>query len=155
MTSGSSSDIQAATGLARNMVTRWGYSDNLGLVAYGDNQEEIFLGHSVARTNNISSTTAKLIEDEVKRFVNEGYETAKRVLTERAEDHKRLAEGLLEYETLSGDEIAIILRGEKLDRPDDTPAAPSAPTPALPVTDDDGQPAPHPSGWGGAQPQGA
>ncbi|ANP46931.1 ATP-dependent zinc metalloprotease FtsH [Candidatus Viadribacter manganicus] len=155
VTSGASSDIQAATSLARNMVTRWGYSDDLGLVAYGDNQEEIFLGHSVARTNNISGTTAKKIEDEVKRFVNEGYEKAKQVLTERAEDHKRLAEALLEYETLSGEDIAIILRGEKLDRPDDTPSTPSAPTPALPVTDDDGQPAPHSGAWGGAQPQGA
>ncbi len=154
ITSGASSDIQAATSLARNMVTRWGYSDQLGLVAYGDNQEEIFLGHSVARTNNISSTTARLIEDEVKRFVNEGYEKAKQVLTERAEDHKRLSEALLEYETLSGEEIASILRGEKLDRPDDVPPTLSPPTPALPVTDDGGQPAPS-GGWGGAAPQGA
>ncbi len=154
VTSGASSDIQAATSLARNMVTRWGYSDQLGLVAYGDNQEEIFLGHSVARTNNISSTTAKLIEDEVKRFVNEGYEKAKQILTERAEDHKRLSEALLEYETLSGEEIAIVLRGEKLDRPDDSPQAPLPPTSALPVTDEDEAPAPRP-GWGGAAPQGA
>ncbi|MBL8546195.1 MAG: ATP-dependent zinc metalloprotease FtsH [Hyphomonadaceae bacterium] len=153
ITSGASSDIQAATGLARNMVTRWGYSDQLGLVAYGDNQEEIFLGHSVARTNNISGTTARLIEDEVKRFVNEGYERAKQILTEKAEDHRRLSEALLEYETLSGEEIASVLRGEKLDRPDDAPPTLSPPAPALPVTDEDEQPAP--GGWGGAQPQGA
>ncbi|WP_135212262.1 ATP-dependent zinc metalloprotease FtsH [Vitreimonas flagellata] len=153
VTSGASSDIQAATSLARNMVTRWGYSDQLGLVAYGDNQEEIFLGHSVARTNNISGTTAKLIEDEVRRFVNEGYEKAKQILTERAEDHRRLSEALLEYETLSGEEIAIILRGEKLDRPDDSPQAPLPPTSALPVTDEDEAPAR--GGWGGAAPQGA
>jgi cell division protease FtsH len=155
ITSGASSDIQAATSLARNMVTRWGYSDQLGLVAYGDNQEEIFLGHSVARTNNISGTTARLIEDEVKRFVNEGYERAKQILTERAEDHKRLSEALLEYETLSGEEIATILRGEKLDRPDDLPPTLSPPTPALPVTDEGDAPAKPQPGWGGAAPQGA
>ena len=65
ITSGASSDIQAATGLARNMVTRWGYSDELGLVSYGDNQEEVFLGHSVARTQNVSEETAKNIDSEV------------------------------------------------------------------------------------------
>src|ERR1700735_1434453 len=74
VTSGASSDIQAATGLARNMVTRWGYSDKLGLVSYGDNQEEVFLGHSVSRTQNVSEETAKVIGGEVKRLVQTGYD---------------------------------------------------------------------------------
>ena len=69
VTSGASSDIQAATGLARNMVTRWGYSDELGMVSYGDNQEEVFLGHSVARTQNVSEDTAQMIDAEVRRLV--------------------------------------------------------------------------------------
>ncbi len=156
ITSGASSDIQAATGLARNMVTRWGYSDELGFVSYGDNQEEVFLGHSVSRTQNISEETARKIDGEVRRLVDEGYQEAKRILTEKAEDHRRLAEALLEYETLSGEEIAIVLRGEKLARPEDTTNTPLPPAPALPVTDEDDYPEPRRgSGWGDPQPQGA
>ncbi len=154
ITSGASSDIQGATQLARNMVTRWGYSDALGLVSYGDNQEEVFLGHSVSRTQNISEETARKIDDEVRRLVNEGYSEAKRIMTEKAEDHKRLAEALLEYETLSGEEIAAVLRGEKLNRPEDTPPAPLPPAPALPVTDEEPEPRPR-GGWGNPAPQGA
>ncbi|MDX2238860.1 MAG: ATP-dependent zinc metalloprotease FtsH [Hyphomonadaceae bacterium] len=142
ITSGASSDISAATNLARNMVTRWGYSDELGLVAYGDNQEEVFLGHSVTRTQNISEETARKIDGEVKRLVEGGYTEAKRILVERAQDHKALAEALLEYESLNGEEIARVLRGEKLDRPDDTMSTPLPPTPALPVTDPDDEPMP-------------
>ncbi|MET0183144.1 MAG: ATP-dependent zinc metalloprotease FtsH [Caulobacterales bacterium] len=156
ITSGASSDIQAATGLARNMVTRWGYSDELGLVSYGDNQEEVFLGHSVSRTQNVSEETARKIDAEVRRLVDEGYQEAKRILTEKAEEHKRLSEALLEYETLSGEEIAIILRGDKLNRPDDTPSAPLPPAPALPVTDVDDAPEPRRGGgWGDPAPAGA
>jgi len=153
VTSGASSDISAATRLARMMVTRWGYSDELGFVAYGDNGDEVFLGMQVGRTQNVAEATAQKIDAEVKRLVDGGYNEAKRVLTEKALEHKRLAEALLEYETLSGDEITKVLAGEKLDRPDDVPAPPSAPTPALPITDE--EPAPHPGSWGGAQPQGA
>jgi cell division protease FtsH len=134
------------------MVTRWGYSDELGYVAYGDNNDEVFLGMSVQRNQNVAEATAQKIDAEVKRLVDVGYSEAKRILTEKAQEHKYLAEALLEYETLNGEEIAKVMRGEKLDRPDDMPATPSAPTPALPVTDEDEAPAP---GWGGAQPQGA
>jgi cell division protease FtsH len=143
VTSGASSDISSATRLARMMVTRWGYSDELGLVAYGDNNDEVFLGMQVNRTQNVA---------EVKRLVDEGYAKAKQILTEKAEDHKRLSEALLEYESLSGEEIAAVLRGEKLNRPDDVVAPPSPPTPALPVTDEE----PVQTGpWPGAAPQGA
>jgi cell division protease FtsH len=155
VTAGASSDISAATGLARNMVTRWGYSDVLGLVAYGDGNDEVFLGMQMGRQQSISGDTAKKIDAEVRRLVEEGYTEAKRILTEKAKEHKYLAEALLEYETLSGEEIAAVMRGEKLDRPDDTPQTPSAPTPALPVTDEDEGEAPVRGGWGGAAPQGA
>jgi cell division protease FtsH len=155
VTSGASSDISAATSLAKMMVTRWGFSDVLGLVAYGDNQDEVFLGMQVSRQQNISGDTAKKIDAEIRRLVEAGYNEAKRILTEKADEHKRLAEALLDYETLNGEEIAKVLKGEKLDRPEDTPSAPSAPTPALPVTDEDEAGSPHPGGWGGAQPQGA
>ncbi|MDZ4693273.1 ATP-dependent zinc metalloprotease FtsH [Terricaulis sp.] len=155
VTSGAASDISAATRLARMMVTRWGYSDELGFVSYGDNGDDVFLGMQVGRTQNVAEATAQKIDAEVKRLVDLGYNEAKRILTDKAEEHKRLAEALLEYETLSGDEIAAVLRGEKLDRPEDTPSTPSAPTPALPVTDEDEAPATGSPGWGGAQPQGA
>jgi cell division protease FtsH len=134
ITSGASSDIQAATGLARNMVTRWGYSDKLGLVAYGDNQEEVFLGHSVSRTQNVSEETAKLIDEEVKRLVQAGYEEAKRILTERLEDLHSLAKALLEYETLSGDEIVNVMKGVKPHREESDTKRPSGPSVAVPLS---------------------
>jgi cell division protease FtsH len=131
VTSGASSDIQAATSLARSMVTRWGYSDKLGLVAYGDNQEEVFLGHSVSRTQNVSEATANIIDTEVKRLVENGYKEAKRILTERLDDLHALAKALLEYETLSGDEIVNAMKGIPPVREDLT--AKSLPAPAVSV----------------------
>ncbi len=134
ITSGASSDIQAATGLARNMVTRWGYSDKLGLVSYGDNQEEVFLGHSVSRTQNVSEETANLIDSEVKRLVQGGYDDAKRILTEKLDDLHTLAKALLEYETLSGDEIVGALKGVAPTRDDLDSKRPSGPAVAVPIS---------------------
>jgi cell division protease FtsH len=152
VTSGAGSDIEQATRLARMMVTRWGYSDALGLVSYGENQDEVFLGMSVARTQNVSEDTARTIDSEVRRLVDGGYQEAKRILTERADDLEKLGRALLEYETLTGDEIFKVIRGEKLDRPEDTPPASQPPTPALPVTD--AFPADQrPRGFGGPEPQ--
>ena len=111
ITSGAASDIEQATRLARAMVTRWGFSDKLGVVAYGENQEEVFLGHSVARTQNISSDTAKVIDAEVKRLVQQGFDEAKNILTAKLEDLHTLAKSLLEFETLSGEEIIKVLQG--------------------------------------------
>jgi cell division protease FtsH len=134
VTSGASSDIQAATGLARNMVTRWGYSDKLGLVAYGDNQEEVFLGHSVSRTQNVSEATANVIDAEIKRLVQSGYDEAKRILTEKIDDLHTLAKALLEYETLSGDEIINALKGVKPNREEAEPKRPTGPAVAVPLS---------------------
>ncbi|RAK59215.1 cell division protein FtsH [Phenylobacterium hankyongense] len=134
VTSGASSDIQAATGLARNMVTRWGYSDALGLVSYGDNQEEVFLGHSVSRTQNVSEATANVIDSEVKRLVQAGYDEAKRILTEKLEDLHTLAKALLEYETLSGDEIVNALKGVPPVRDEQETKRPSGPAVAVPIS---------------------
>ncbi len=111
ITSGASSDIEQATRLAKAMVTKWGYSEELGLVAYGDNQDEVFLGMSMGRTQTVSDETAKTIDAEVKRLVHGGYAEAKRILTERRDDLETLAKALLEYETLSGDEIIKVLQG--------------------------------------------
>ena len=123
ITSGASSDIEQATKLARAMVTRWGFSDELGQVAYGENQEEVFLGHSVARQQNMSEETQRKIDSEVRRLIDEAYAKAREIMTEKNAEWVAIAEGLLEYETLSGDEIQQIIRGEKPSRDmgDDTP----------------------------------
>jgi len=112
ITSGASSDIEQATKLARAMVTRWGFSDKLGHVAYGENQDEVFLGHSVARQQNVSEETARLIDAEVRKLIDDAYKDATRILHEKEEEWIRLAEGLLEYETLTGDEIRQVMAGE-------------------------------------------
>jgi cell division protease FtsH len=129
ISSGASNDISQATKLSRAMVTKWGYSDALGMVEYGENQEEVFLGHSVARNQNVSEDTAKIIDAEVKRLTQSGYEEAKRILTEKLEDLHTLAKSLLEYETLSGDEIKAVLKGipPRRDEPE-LKAPPSRPT---------------------------
>lgn len=131
ITSGASSDIDQATKLARAMVTRWGFSDKLGQVAYGDNQEEVFLGHSVARQQNVSEETAQIIDAEVRRLIEEAYTEARRILTDHRDGWLAIAEGLLEYETLSGDEIRQLIKGEKPSRDmgDDTPPTRSSTVP--------------------------
>ena len=124
ITSGAASDIEQATKLARAMVTRWGFSDKLGHVAYGENQEEVFLGHSVARTQNVSEETAQIIDAEVRRLVDEAYSSATQILTKKQEGMDRASpKALLEYETLSGEEIKQLIAGKKPSRDlgDDTP----------------------------------
>ncbi len=135
VTSGAQSDIDQATKLARAMITQWGYSKELGMVSYGDNQEEVFLGHSVARTQNMSEETARKIDSEIKRLVDDGYKTARTILTKKKKDLEALAQGLLEYETLSGDEITDLLNGKPPSRDDDDNAKPKAkPGSSVPVT---------------------
>jgi cell division protease FtsH len=112
VTSGAQSDIEQATRLARMMVTRWGFSPELGTVAYGENQDEVFLGMSVARQQNVSENTAQKIDSEVRRLVEAGLSEARHILTEKRADLEALAKGLLEYETLSGDEIKDLLAGK-------------------------------------------
>ncbi|HTP83211.1 MAG TPA: ATP-dependent zinc metalloprotease FtsH [Alphaproteobacteria bacterium] len=127
VTTGASNDIQQATNLARRMVTEFGMSEKLGRVRYNANEQEIFLGHSVTQTQNVSEATAQLIDEEVRRIVETGEVTARKILTDKLEDLHKLAKSLLEYETLSGDEVRALLRGEPIVRPeiDDTP--PKAP----------------------------
>ena len=112
VTSGASSDIKMATSMARAMVTKYGMSDKLGPLAYGDNEEEIFLGHSVARTQNMSDETQKLIDDEIHRIVEEGYKTAEKICKKYVKQLHIIGEGLLEYETLTGEEIKNLLKGK-------------------------------------------
>jgi len=116
VTSGASSDIQMATGLARNMVTKWGFSDKLGPLLYAENEQEVFLGRSMTQQQHVSDETARLIDAEIRRFVDDAYELAKDILTKHLDDLHKLAKAALEYETLSGDDITRVLAGEKLVR---------------------------------------
>jgi cell division protease FtsH len=135
VTSGASSDIQQATRLARAMVTRWGFSDELGVVAYGENQDEVFLGHSVARTQNVSEATAQTIDKEVRRLVSAGQAEARRILTKRLKDLHILAKALLEFETLSGDEIINLLdNGVRPNRDEPDEQLAGGPAVSVPIT---------------------
>ena len=91
------------------MVTKYGMTTELGTIAYGENEEELFLGRSVTKSQNMSEETANKIDSEVKKIVDKGYERARTVLTEKIEDLHKLAKALLTYETLSGDEIENLI----------------------------------------------
>lgn len=137
VTNGATGDIQMATQLARAMVMEWGMSEKLGRVRYNSNEQEVFLGHSVAQSRNLSEETANLIDVEVRALIHEGESTAKRILNERIADLHAVAKALLEFETLSGDEIRGLLRGEPIVREPvaaDEPAGPKAPVSSVPVT---------------------
>lgn len=112
VTTGASNDIKQATNMARSMVMDYGMSDKLGRIRYRENQDEVFLGHSVTRSQNMSPETAQLIDSEIRRLVDEGEQTARRILTERIEDLHTVAKGLLEYETMSGQEVRDLLDGK-------------------------------------------
>ena len=98
------------------MVTEWGMSDILGPLSYGQSSQEVFLGHSVTQQKNLSESTAQLIDQEVKRIVDECYAVAEKILKKNKKQLDLIAISLLEYETLSGEEIKILLSGGKLDR---------------------------------------
>ena len=127
VTSGASGDIKQATRLATSMVTEWGLSDDIGMIDYGDDPNSY-------KDKRISSTTSLAIETEIRGLVDEGYQKAKKILTDNIDDLHKLAKALLEYELLSGDEIKALLRGEAIirddgdDTPSDTPPRPSVPS---------------------------
>ena len=124
VTTGASSDIRMATDMARRMVTDWGMSDKLGFQHYGADQEEVFLGHSVTQTKNMSNQTAAVVDAEVKLIIDTAYERATKLLTDNLDKLHLVAQALLEYETLSGDEIKALLRGEQIVR-DEEPVEPA------------------------------
>ena len=148
ITTGAGDDIRQATNLARAMVTEYGFSEKLGPLRYNDNQEEVFLGHSVTQHKNVSEDTTRIIDQEVRRFVEEGKTFAEKILTEHRADLDSIANALLEFETLSGDEIKGLTRGEPIVRPDadepppDRKGRSSVPTSGSrdPKSDDDGEP---------------
>ena len=135
VTSGASSDISYATKMARAMVTQWGMSDKLGPLEYGENQQEVFLGHSVSQTQTVSAATAKIIDEEIRSIVDVSYKRATEILKDNIDDLHVLGKGLLEYETLSGDEINDLLAGKEIQKDiDDEDKSDNKPTGSVPTT---------------------
>jgi cell division protease FtsH len=132
-TSGAASDIQQATRIARAMVTQLGFSDKLGTVAYADPQQEQFLGYSLGRTQTFSEQTQETIDGEVRRLVQEAYEKAKQILNDKRTDLEMLANALLEFETLTGDEMKGLLAGKRPVRDESVSTPPPRGT-AVPTT---------------------
>ncbi len=120
LNTGASSDIMQATDLARRMVTEWGMSEKLGPLRYNENQQEVFLGHAITQRQNMSEDTAKLIDQEIRRIVTEGESKAREVIATSRHELEAITQALMEYETISGDEVTGVMRGEKIIRkPDD------------------------------------
>jgi cell division protease FtsH len=116
VTTGASQDIKSATNIARRMVTEWGFSSKMGPVAYGENGQEVFLGHSVTQQKNVSESTAQKIDEEVRRIIDVAYDKAQKLIKANLDKLHAIAEALLEYETLSGDDINLIMKGKRLSR---------------------------------------
>ena len=138
VSSGAAGDIQQSTSLARKMVTLWGMSEKLGPVQYAANEQEIFLGHSVAQQQNVSEETSRLIDAEIKRLVEDGYERAKKILTDHRDQLNLIGEALLEYETLTGEELKELLEGKEINRknpPSSGKKKPKASAGSVPTTE--------------------
>jgi cell division protease FtsH len=149
VTNGATGDIQQATGLARAMVMEWGMSDKLGRVRYQSNEQEVFLGHSVARSTNISDDTARLIDSEIRSLIEAGEVEARRIISEKRDQWEAIAQALLEYETLTGEEINDLLKGKKPNR--ESVVEPS--TPRASAVPPAGKPRPRPDPGLEPQPQ--
>ena len=136
ITNGAASDIQMVTNLAKKMITEWGMSEKLGRLRYNNDSEEVFLGHSVAQSKNVSDSTAKLIDEEVRFLAEEAEKNCKKILQDNLEELHIVAKGLLEYETLSGDEIKDLIKGIKPSRDefDNNIDTPKKTSPSVPKT---------------------
>tara|TARA_B100000029_G_C17535400_1_gene944710 strand:- start:265 stop:1785 length:1521 start_codon:yes stop_codon:yes gene_type:complete len=136
ITNGAASDIQMVTNLSKKMITEWGMSEKLGNLRYNNDSEEVFLGHSVAQSKNLSDSTAKIIDEEVRLLAEEADKNCRKILQDNIEELHIVAKGLLEYETLSGDEIKDLIKGIKPSRDDfdDKPSANPTPKTSVPKT---------------------
>ncbi len=160
ISTGAAGDIQQATHMARAMVMHWGMSDKIGMVQYGEANEYVFLGREMARSKDYSEKTAQEIDDEVKRIIDEGYARATRVIQDYRSQLEIIANGLLEYETLDGEQVAEIVRsgtftpppkppanvGPMLGAPAGTPLPENPPKSVPPKLSGLGTPAPAPAG---------
>ncbi len=133
VTTGASSDIQQATGLARRYVSQWGLSEAIGPILVGDNEQELFLGREIQTRREVSERTAQLVDSEVTRVIKEAYSRAKETLTENLDLLHAVANALLDRETLTGDEVMQLARGETLPPRPAPPAIPSVTVKESPV----------------------
>ncbi len=145
VTNGAASDIQMVTNLARKMITEWGMSEKLGNLRYNNDSEEVFLGHSVAQSKNLSDSTARIIDDEVRLLADEADKKCRKILQDNIEELHIVAKGLLEYETLSGEEIKDLIKGIKPSRDDFDDNTTITPTPKTSVPKSGGTTAPQPN----------
>ncbi len=142
ITNGAASDIQMVTNLAKKMITEWGMSKKLGNLRYNNDSEEVFLGHSVAQSKNLSDSTAKLIDEEVRYLADEADSNCRKILQDNIEELHIVAKGLLEYETLTGEEIKDLINGIKPSRDDFDDSPTTSPTPKTSVPKTGGTAAP-------------
>ena len=152
LNTGASSDITQATQLARSMVTEWGMSEKLGPLRYNENQQEVFLGHAITQRQNMSEDTAKLIDQEVRRIVTEGEERARVVLTAHRTELEAITQALMEFETINGEEVKALMRGEKIMRTPDDEGSVETVSSAVPSTGSRARPRDEPD-TGGMEPQ--
>jgi cell division protease FtsH len=127
-TTGAGNDIERATSIARRMVTEWGMSDVLGPLAYGQKEEQIFLGRDISRSRDFSEQTAQTIDREVRDIVDRNYRRARQILSDKVAPLNEMARALLEYETINGEEVEMIIAGGILKRPVAPVPAPSGTT---------------------------
>ena len=128
MTTGASNDFERATSLARDMVTRYGMSDELGPMVYGENEGEVFLGRSITTQKNVSEATMQKVDGEIRKIIDQQYAVARKLLEENRDKVEAMARALLELETIDSDQIDDIMAGRPPRPPKPTPG-PSAPTP--------------------------
>ena len=142
VTTGASNDIQRATELAHNMVTKWGLSDNMGPLSYGEDEGEVFLGRSVTQHKAVSDLTAKQIDEDVRALITRNYDRAKNILTENLDKLHTMAKLLITYETIDSDQIDAIMEGREPGAPKGWDDKSSTPPPSA-KPDEDG---PEPTG---------
>ena len=152
LNTGASSDLQQATELARRMVTEWGMSEKLGPLRYNENQQEVFLGHAITQRQNMSEDTAKLIDEEIRRIVTEGEAKARDVLAAHRTELEAITQALMEFETINGEEVKALLRGEKIVRTPDDEGPVETVSSAVPSTGSRQRPREEPD-TGGMEPQ--
>jgi len=152
LNTGASSDIMQATELARRMVTEWGMSEKLGPLRYNENQQEVFLGHAITQRQNMSEDTAKLIDEEIRRVVTNGEKAAREVLFANRDKLEAITQALMEFETISGDEVHSVMRGDKIVRTSDDEETRGPAGPAVPAAGKMRPSRPGP-GPGGLEPQ--
>ena len=145
VTTGASNDIERASAIARNMVTKWGLSDSMGPLAYGENEDEVFLGRSVTQHKHISDETHRQLDQEVRRIIDEAYAAARKILEEHRDRLEMMAEALMRYETIDVKQIDQIMAGREPDPPEgwnDTPPPPRPRDGGDDGEEPSGQPAP-------------